>query len=285
MNTLLELTDNEDNVVDEISTSFEVFRSANYEFMEVLNIPTDSDLGNYHLNCILKDEQTGEVQDTASLSLIVTGYDADLSAPETVNFGNVFVNYAESKNILLMNIGLAPLHISSLNISGTVFSVTDAVYTLDPGEQMNLQITFDTSIQGIYNEIMQITSDDPDNPITEIDLIATALEPPAISVDPAYIEVTVPEFDTETISFEVSNTGNSILNIPSIRADGISWLIISPESLNLEAGESANVQLQINTDDMALGLWNANIILISNDPESPNTLVELLLEVASFLLR
>jgi hypothetical protein len=82
-----------------------------------------------------------------------------------------------TRPITIYNIGDADLEVQNVSFTGSVFSVRNFTsFFVSPNESEDIDILFEPSTAGSFNETMTITSADPDNSEFEVTLTASAVE-------------------------------------------------------------------------------------------------------------
>ncbi len=131
---------------------------------------------------------------------------------DEVDFQSVFIGYPQTFCLDILNMGLQPLEVSNITISGDVFSLDQTgPWTLDTGESATVQITCDPASSIEASEQLTIYSNDPDGNVV-LDVMASCLEPPVIVAGPYEMNVMLPpETGNETQTITITNDGNSVL--------------------------------------------------------------------------
>lgn len=89
---------------------------------------------------------------------------AVLSVSDAVVFDTTTVNNTSIEMVGVSNIGNITLEVSSVNISGGAFDVDLSSFSLEPGETQNLTVSFTPDAQGLFEESMEIESNDASSP-------------------------------------------------------------------------------------------------------------------------
>lgn len=139
----------------------------------------------------------------------VLAYEPDSTAPPAV----------ESKTVTITNEGQGDLHLDEIYLEDTTgpYSWTALSATLvPPGGEATFLVEFDPSTAGEVTNTVYIASDDPDEPLVEVDLFANGIAP--------VIQLNPQEYDFGTLYigcdadevFEVSNVGTADLVVSNI---------------------------------------------------------------------
>jgi len=100
------------------------------------------------------------------------------------------------------------------------------------------------------------------------DATVTCVATPNITVNPLSMSETLQQEATQIQLLNISNTGNIELTY-SLAVSGAPWLSFNPVSGNLASNTSIDIDVQFNATGLDLGTYNTNIIVTSNDPNTP----------------
>jgi len=169
--------------------------------------------GDYYANITISSNDTSNAQIVVPAHLSVTGSPNIWVEEDTLDFGEVFVNYSGpgnyggSKELRMGNNGTDILNVSSITVDNAAFTISQSSATLDHGENLSLTINFMTADGvGSYNANITIVSDDSDEGTITIPVIVDAVEPPVLSA-PDSISAAINVGDSLGQSFTLSNTG------------------------------------------------------------------------------
>lgn len=105
-------------------------------------------------------------------------------SPMSHNFGEVELGQPRTFTVSISNKGCGPLTLSGVGLK-TDFAITSSpssLATIQPNEDVNLDITYTPTILGDNSAVLQISSNDADKPVVEVQLSATGiLRPPTPS--------------------------------------------------------------------------------------------------------
>ena len=136
---------------------------------------TESDLNNYINDGIVTVTVTNSYyvypggNDFHSVRLAYSG------ASDSLDFGEVFVNYQTSKRILIENTGTDLLQISSITVDSAAFSVSPSSLNINFGEIDTVIVTLLPLSVGSYSGMLTIVTNDPDQGTIDIPLRGEAL--------------------------------------------------------------------------------------------------------------
>jgi len=148
-----------------------------------LTIPALGLTGNYRIALAVYDNQTNVLQETREVEFQVGSYLPQISVlSANVDFGQIFTGNSENRNLVVRNIGMAPLQISSLTTDNPLFTVVDTPYTLSQNQSVNIGLVYSPIASGSHTAILTINSNDPATPVYQVSLSGSAISPPQISL-------------------------------------------------------------------------------------------------------
>jgi len=202
--------------------------------------------------------------------------------PLSHNYGSVAVGQSASTAINIKNDGGANLSISGLSLAGPDSAEFDFVdpgaFVLAAGASQNVQASFTPSSVAAKSASLSIASDDPDEPSVQVSLQgAGALLEPDILVTPIthnFGSVTVTQSRSQSVV--IKNDGTSVLNVFSTDLSGSNtgdFSVSNGGVFNLAPGASRTLQVGFNPS--SVGVKNAVLQLVSDDPDEPLVAVNL----------
>lgn len=188
--------------------------------------------------------------------------------PPQVAFG--MAGWELSRDITVLNAGDGDLVIGRTVSDGPfTLEAVDGTLTLASGELIVLSVDYAADDYGVFESTLQIHSDDPNTPITEV--VATATNPwPELS-SPAAVDLgELGVRCEEEVRFLISNTGLSDLTVSDIDFTSASTEIYV-DSRNLPwvlaPGEEKTVKVFYEPHDE--GQDEGTLIFLSNDVDNP----------------
>ncbi|UCH85171.1 MAG: choice-of-anchor D domain-containing protein, partial [Candidatus Latescibacterota bacterium] len=167
--------------------------------------------GLYETNIVISTNDPGEPQVVIPVDLDVTGAPAIVVSDTLLNFGQVYIGYDDTRSLVVENPGTDVLMVSDLATDDAEFEVAPTSFDLPPGGAELVVVTFTPTVAGPAAATLSITSNDPNNGIVEVDLIAQAAEPPIISASPDSIVLTLSPGETFLDTIDLANIGGSDL--------------------------------------------------------------------------
>ena len=214
-----------------------------------------------------------------------------LQEPEIVTFPSSYnetlnSNETVTKTLTISNIGDAILS-WTISESPPVDWLSPAPNSgnVSPGGSQTVNIVFDfQGLQaGTYITTLDVASNDPNNSLIPIPVTVEVVAPD-IGVDPALMNETLNPGQTATQTLTINNTGNATLNWDLVENPPAGWLFEAIGVLltgSVPPGGSQLVNVSFNSTGLIPGIYNANLDITSNDPDTPNVQVSVTLNVVA----
>ncbi len=184
-----------------------------------------------------------------------------------LDFGTVLVGNSATLNITVFNEGSLPLTVSSIGSDIPDMSAQPSSFSLNAGAVQAVALNFDPTVVGQYDALLNIASDDPDDPVFSLPLKAVARTPPVIGVNPPSLSSTVLEGRQDTQTLTISNTGGSALEFELtayVIPPGAQLSSVVPDLGTLSAQETEGIAI----DDVTAELHTAVFEQLADSPES-----------------
>ncbi len=200
-----------------------------------------------------------------------TGHAA--TAPSTLTFGNVEIGQTSaSQQFKITNTGQAPLSVTSVVSGNAAFTLVrptgyTGAFTLQPGQSTPMfTVTFKPTQAMTYSSSIQITSDDPDNPVvSQPVLVGTGVVLPSLTV----LETSGTPNDN-SIDFGKVKIGQTAVQTFTIRNDGTGPLTVSAWSSNNTAFTLQPANGSGGADDIQLAPGDSLTVTITFTPFAAN---------------
>jgi hypothetical protein len=199
----------------------------------------------------------------------------------SIAFGTLATGSSATKTLTLTSSGTAPLNVSSIAISGGAYSVTGASLplTLNPNQQIALQVKFAPTAAGTSVGQVTIQSDATSTPTATVSLngagASAAATTPALTISAASLNfgnVTVGSASTQTL--RLSSTGTAAVTISSLTLTGGDYLVSGALfPLTINPGQTSSLQVQFKP--AAAGVATGQIAVKSNSATAPNAVIAL----------
>jgi subtilisin family serine protease len=202
-------------------------------------------------------------------------------AIDPLDFGASPVGGRRERSLVIENTGSEPLEIMEVtsDLPEFVAGVTAAV--VPPGGVSNLELAFRPLQAGVFDGRLSVLSNDPDAPLTQVELRGTAVAPPQLGVDPAAIDLALYAGDRVQRNLELANAGGSPLTF-DLEVSGASdapAVTVELATGTIAPGETVNVPVEVDSRGAAAGSYTATLEITSDDPLQPLLVVPLSLTV------
>jgi len=195
--------------------------------------------GDYFADILIASNDPDEPEAIVPAHLNVTGAPDIVVSTDTLDYGIVFTGYSSTDTLVVANEGTDLLTVSDITSDNSDYTVDITNFTLNPGENQEVAVTFEPSSTGIITGNLTITSNDPDNPSVSVFLQGECVEPPDISVSPNSLSDTLLTGETSTDTLTIYNTGGSDLSFD------ISFMEINPTMSAQNPSNSFRVKSEI----------------------------------------
>jgi len=157
---------------------------------------------------------------------------------------------------------------------------------IEGGDEIVADIIFDSEdlIEGEYGIILHFLSNDPDNPIVDVEISMNIIGSPQIEVeweermddnlmlwDDYYDFVFIDQ--RYTIPLTIRNPGSSVLDVPDINFDNEAFSA-EPAQFEIEPREELEIDIIFSPDE--IGLQIGRMTINSNDPENDELVINLM---------
>jgi hypothetical protein len=189
---------------------------------------TPSATGSQQGQIALADNATGSPN---SISLTGTGAAApqtvSLSAPSSVDFGDVTVGSQGSKTITLVSNGTGAVTVKSISVAGAAFSDSPVVLpqVLQPNQQMSVKLKFNPAAEGNASGTLTVSSNATSSPTTvQIHGTGVAASTPSLSASASSLSFgQVPVGTPTTKTVTVTSTGTAPATITAGSVTGAAY--------------------------------------------------------------
>lgn len=174
-----------------------------------------------------------------------------------IDFGDRYATGSYDTAILINNNGTDVLNISSITINNAAFVIDGSTsLSIEAEESAEVNLVFTPPSLGIYEGLLTINSNDPDQGIIEIDIIGRAVAPPVIDVNPESFEVSLFTGESSTQNLNVQNIGEAdlhfIIEVETQPVPGNVSLSYLPRSEIITANNSGEKLKSFAFDDVQL---------------------------------
>ncbi len=141
---------------------------------------------------------------------VLSGSDISVEI-DTLDFGTVYVNYSDTLELEVWNLGGEALNINDASIDVEEFQISPASMQMAAGESGIFEVWSNTPTSGQFYGALTFTSTDPDEETLLVTLAATALEPPVAMVTPDSLSAGLFTGESLIHTMTIHNSGASDL--------------------------------------------------------------------------
>jgi len=217
---------------------------------------------------LVGDENFGTGQFTVVQLAALSGVDPIIRLDQTsMVFPTILVNETAVDTVYIYNDGLSALVVSSAAIeTGSSFSVGQSSFTIAAESSFALPVFFTPTEAMPYNDVLTITSDDPDNPTKTIALLGQGLPVTAGELFVPSASVNFPATvigETSTVTVPLFNSGSGALVVDSVSLQNNTFSAAN-SSFIISSGVTHNLTLQFTPDTVGS---NQTILLFYTDSQ------------------
>lgn len=231
-------------------------------------------IGEITTNCALLEGQNNLLQTVTVEGDVVETPRIAVNRDE-IAFGNVQAGVTKDETVTLSNTGNAALGINGVSIAGanaSAFMQSNNCSTIAAGESCDVNVTYIPDGEGTQSATLTINSTDADNSSVDVALSGrSVLAPiPEIAVTPASVSLGQVQLgQSESAQVTVSNNGNEALLINSINLTGAdaSEFLQTNNCTTVAPGQTCAIDVSFTA--ATTGVRNAELVIASNDSESP----------------
>ena len=221
--------------------------------------------------------------ENVSIALSGKGVAPDISvAPDSLDFGSIFVNTTSIKNVLITNTGDTTLSIVNIRITGLNYGSFDtpnitAAFDIEPGETDTIMVRFKPAVAIEHLANLEITSNDPDEEIVNVPLRGIALPTPIPNIVVSSDSLgfgTVVLGNSTSLSLIISNDGTAPLEVSALDLSGSTpeaFATNATPPITINPGDSQSVEIVFTPQSE--GQKAALLSILNNDPDMPEVQV------------
>jgi len=194
-------------------------------------------------------------------------------------FGAVPLQTKSTKTLTLTSSGTATLTISSLSLAGTGFDVSGAAFptTLETGQSVALQVTFNPTVAGVASGALTISSTASDGGTATVSLSGsgTSLSTSQLTASASSLDfgnVTLNTASTQTLTLTSSGTAPVTINSAAIAGSGFA---ISGATFPVTLNPGKSATLQVKFDPVVVGAATGTITISSNSALGATSVIAL----------
>ncbi|MBA7599246.1 MAG: choice-of-anchor D domain-containing protein [Calditrichaeota bacterium] len=172
---------------------------------------TGLDAGGHDAVIVLNSNDPDEGVISIPVHLDVTSASDIYTAIDSLDFGQVFVNYADSLELVVENKGTQDLLITSVVVEPAEYTISPTFAGIDPDGSETFLVIFAPVAVSDYPGTLTFTTTDPDEGTYVITLLGEGVEPPIVGVSPDSLTADLFTNDTVQQVLTINNTGASDL--------------------------------------------------------------------------
>ncbi|MFZ1729400.1 MAG: choice-of-anchor D domain-containing protein [Bacteroidota bacterium] len=190
--------------------------------------------------------------------------------PADVSFGDVAVGAFKDMTVTITNTGNDPLVIASFTSGDPLFTLETPIATIAPAEATTFTLRFSPTAAGPAGTAFTVTSNAVSSPETiNVDGVgvvypAISFAPPQLSFGSVYVD------SVKNLVLTINNTGGMNLSVATITSTNPDFAVHVPQ-FEVPTGGSFNDTIRFVPS--VLGIRVGELIIVSNAPTSPDTVV------------
>ena len=199
--------------------------------------------------------------------------------PLWIDFGNVAVGQGAMETIHVSNVGTATLVVGGVSYSGSgdfTWMSASLPGSVAPGVTRTIVVTYTPSDQVPDVGTIRITSDDPDEPVVDVELNGAPEAEPDIDVDPPNVDfgdVKVGDSAAEIVT--IYNDGAADLDLYSCTRGGDPNFSITANPAGTVVAPGGSTTLEVTFYPTAEATYGGWVDIASNDPDEAIVTVDL----------
>jgi hypothetical protein len=196
-------------------------------------------------------------------------------APVLLDFGFVRATATATKTVTISNAGGVDLVITNIVGPAGAFSIVNrpaTPFTIAAGQSLDLTVRFAPLAVAPFAGSFSIQSNDPATPNVTVTLAGTGTTAPVPNLEVNPVDLNFPN-GSSVSTLEIRNTGEADLLLASIQLPSAPFSVtgaFAPGTI-LKSGE--RITLIVSFSPSAAGVFSSRITLITNDPDSLLTVI------------
>lgn len=195
---------------------------------------------------------------------------------DSLDFGAIPVGQRSTYGLVVYNTGEQNLSVSNISNNFSEYSLDVREFTVSPNSNRTVYIAFEPETTLTYSDTLIITSDDPDTPTKLVKVTGSGRELMdqhiTIAPDSLYFG-SIGVGLQQNLNLQIRNAGEKNLVVDSLHVSNDVFSISGQPSFTLVPG--ASQWLTVNFAPTSVDTFQAQINVLSNDPDSSNFVVPL----------
>ena len=143
------------------------------------------------------------------VNLTITGTPEIALNPDLLNFGDVWTETSKVMKLTISNLGTDNLVIEGLDFGHDAFTTSSNSLSLAPGEEQLVEVEGRPVASENINSFLKVNSNDPANPVSDVQLLMNAISPPSLSYAPSSIQVNLEPNQKSSDQITIYNSGEA----------------------------------------------------------------------------
>jgi hypothetical protein len=222
---------------------------------------------------------------SGTIAITLSGTGAAASTPQltlsatTLAFGNVNLNTTATKVLTLTSSGTAALMINSVAVAGTGYAISGARFpaTLNSGQAVTLQVSFDPAVAGAASGTITISSNSSTGNTATVSLSGTGTNPanPVLSLSSTTLNFGNDPVGTPvTLPVTLTSTGSSPVTVSAATLAGTGFTF-SGATFPVTLNPTIAITIQVQYDPTATGTASGALTFSSNSTTGSTSTVNL----------
>ena len=197
---------------------------------------TDLCGGNFFADVVVESNDPVDPEVRVPTVMTVTG-EPDIDVSDTLlDYGPVFIGATIVDSLIVSNPGCDVIHVANVAVDHLDFTTDLTPFDLQVGDEHLLLVSYSPGGAGPVSGTLSLTSNDPDQPVLDVDLVADGLVAPVIGVSPASMSANLVTGEIDNQLLTISNTGGNDLLFD-----------ISTEDLTVQGTNGLPANVQVST--------------------------------------
>lgn len=214
-----------------------------------------------------------------SLALILTGgtqAPVVLSAPSSLNFGDVVVSDTANLPVYVKNIGLTNLNVTGITTTRPQFSLSTTVFSVIPGDSQLVNVQFVPAGPLAYPDTLRILSNDPKHPVLTVPISAGGSNPIYFSGGVLTFGATTLNSGSLVDSVGVRNNGTrGNMEVRASMLNGLYFSLAKASDTFFVVPAGTTYQLAIRFSQTLPAVVTDSVIVTTNDPATDTAYIAL----------
>jgi subtilisin family serine protease/P pilus assembly chaperone PapD len=166
----------------------------------------------YRAAIVFRSNDPARTDFLVPVDLMLTPAPDVATSPARVDFGSVFLGAAKADSVVVRNVGVAPLRVTSVAVNRPEVVASPPSLFLTPGASGAILLVYTPAAVGpLAGAELTLGTDDPDEPGITVPLAASGSPAPDIDIGPAFVSASLTTGGTTTRPITIANREGSDL--------------------------------------------------------------------------